>query len=70
VCELQAGRFRKKTALDCGKAKCVLCHNEKIFGIPSHRERLRELRADEAVEDYLQSCPGDPAGEHTIFARL
>jgi hypothetical protein len=54
ACELQVGRFRKKKALDCGKAKCFLCHYEKILGIPSHRDRLRRLRADEAAADYFE----------------
>jgi hypothetical protein len=53
ACELQAGRFRKKKALDCGKAACLLCHYEKIFGIASHQDRLRLLKARDSVADYL-----------------
>jgi hypothetical protein len=53
-CELQAGRFRKKKALGCGRARCLLCHCEKIFGIPSHRDRIRRMRADDASADYLE----------------
>jgi len=53
-CELQAGRFRKKKALGCGKARCLLCHYEKIFAIPSHNDRVRRLRADDAKLDYLE----------------
>ena len=54
LCELQAGRFRKKKGLDCGKARCLLCHYEKIFGIASHRDRLRQLRGDDSMADYLE----------------
>ena len=32
ICEFQAGRFRKQKALGCGRARCLLCHFEKIFG--------------------------------------
>ena len=53
-CEQQAGRFRKKKALDCGKAACLLCHYEKIFGIASYQDRLRLLRAKDSVADYFE----------------
>lgn len=51
-CELQVGRFRKIGGHGCGKARCQLCHREKIHGIPTRkelrgrldfREQLREL---------------------------
>jgi hypothetical protein len=60
LCELQAGRFRKKKGVDCGKARCLLCHYEKIFGIASHRYRLRQLRGDDSMADYLEN---DELGE-------
>ena len=53
-CELQAGRFRKKKALDCGKAGCRLCHYEKIFRIASHQDRGRLLRAKDSAADYFE----------------
>ena len=53
-CELQAGRFRKRKALDCGKAACLLCHYEKIFGIPSYQDRLRLLRAKNSEADFFE----------------
>lgn len=53
-CELQAGRFRKKKALDCGKAACLLCHYEKILGIASYQDRVRLLRAKDSVADYFE----------------
>ena len=66
-CELQAGRFRKKKALDCGKAACLLCHYEKIFGIPSYQDRLRLLRAKDSVADNLEELD-EPKG--TCFGRI
>jgi len=53
-CEMQVGRFRKKKALDCGRAGCQLCHYEKIFGIASHQDRLRLSRAKDTVADYFE----------------
>ena len=53
-CELQAGRFRKKKALDCGKARCLVCHYEKIFGIVSYQDRVRLRKATDSVTDYFE----------------
>lgn len=53
-CEQQAGRFRKKRALDCGKAACLLCHYEKILGIASYQDRVMRLRAKDSVADYFE----------------
>jgi hypothetical protein len=53
-CEMQAGRFRKKKALDCGKAACLLCHYEKILGIPSYQDRLRLLRAKDSEAEFFE----------------
>ncbi len=53
-CELQAGRFRKKKALDCGKAACLLCRYEKIFGMASYQQRRRLLRAKDSMADYFK----------------
>jgi hypothetical protein len=52
VCEFQVGRFRKKKALGCGRPRCLLCHYEKIFGIPSVSDRVREQRFFDSVADY------------------
>jgi hypothetical protein len=49
-CDEQVGRFRKRRGLGCGKARCQLCHFEKIHGIKSHRERLEDLRFREQAE--------------------
>ena len=52
ACEFQVGRFRKQKALGCGRSKCLLCHFEKIFGIPSVSERVREQRFLDSVGDH------------------
>lgn len=44
-----AGRFRKRKPLDCGRAKCKLCHGEKLYNRPS----VKDLRADEAFRFEL-----------------
>jgi len=51
-CELQAGRFRKKKALDCGKPRCLVCSFDKVFGIPSHKDRLRQFLFKDSLADY------------------
>lgn len=67
-CELQAGRFRKKKALDCGKAACLLCHYEKIFGIASYQDRVRLLRAKDSVADYLEEVKSERVPLHWVAA--
>ena len=52
VCEFQVGRFRKKKALGCGKSRCLLCHFDKIFGLPSLKDPIRQRRFLDSVEDY------------------
>jgi hypothetical protein len=61
-CELQAGRFRKKKALDCGKTACLLCHYEKIFRLASHQDHLRLLKAKDSLADYLDEL-NEPAAD-------
>jgi hypothetical protein len=39
ACEFQAGRFRKRKPLGCGRSRCRLCHFEKIFGVRSLNDR-------------------------------
>ena len=52
ACEFQVGRFRKQKALGCGRPRCLLCHYEKIFGVPSVSDRVREQRSLDSLEDY------------------
>jgi hypothetical protein len=56
-CEFQVGRFRKRKALDCGRPRCQLCGFHKVFSIPSHQDRIRELRFQDSLADVLE--PGE-----------
>jgi hypothetical protein len=40
----QIGRFRKSRGLGCGRARCQLCHFEKIHGVRSHYQRVADIR--------------------------
>jgi hypothetical protein len=51
VCDLQAGRFRKRKALGCGRSRCLVCHYEKILGIPSVKDRVRESQYIDSLAD-------------------
>jgi hypothetical protein len=53
VCEFQVGRLRKQKAFGCGKARCLLCHYEKILGIASIQDRVRHQRFIDSMRDYL-----------------
>ena len=63
VCEFQVGRLRKQKALGCGKARCLLCHYDKILGIASVRDRVRRRRGSSircviilTVNDWFRSA--------------
>lgn len=50
-CELQVGRFRKtQRRLGCGKARCFLCHREKLLKHPT----LQQRRADTTMRDWVR----------------
>jgi hypothetical protein len=51
VCDVQAGRFRKSKALGCRQSGCLLCHGEKILGIPSVKDRIRRDRYLDSLGD-------------------
>ncbi len=53
VCEFQIGRFRKRKAFGCGKTRCLVCHYEKIFEIASVKDRIREQRFLDSLNDYF-----------------
>ena len=55
VCDLQAGRFRKSKALGCGRARCLICHYEKVLGLPSVKDRDRGNRYIDSLRDYRDS---------------
>ena len=51
VCEFQVGRFRKQKAHGCRRARCLLCHFDKIFGIASVKDRIRDERYRDTLRD-------------------
>jgi hypothetical protein len=55
ICEFQIGRFRKRKAFGCDKSRCLLCHYEKIFGIASVKDRIRERRFLDSLNNYFDS---------------
>ena len=59
ICELQVGRFRKRKALGCGRTRCLVCHYEKVLGIPSAKDHIREYRFADSVNDYFDSSDGE-----------
>lgn len=48
--KVEAGRFRKRHPLDCGRPGCLLCHSEKVF----KRRSVHQRRADEAFQSELK----------------
>lgn len=59
ICEFQVGRFRKRKAFGCGRTRCLLCHYEKIYAIASVKDRIRERRFLDSLNDYLNGCAWD-----------
>lgn len=56
-----AGRYRKRRALDCGRARCGLCSGHKLYGEPSHKDRIRRLRAEDSLREYAEGGgPNEP----------
>ena len=53
-CDLQAGRFRKKDAYDCGRTMCRVCHYEKWLNDGGHAETLQEKKAKQRMRDGLK----------------
>lgn len=49
VCDLQAGRFRKRYGRGC--PGCRLCHHDKYAGIPSHRDARAEMDYRQQLEE-------------------
>lgn len=52
ICDRQAGRFRKSKALGCGRPRCLVCHCEKVLGLPSVKDRVRANRYLDSLADY------------------
>lgn len=51
----QPGRFRKRKPLDCGRARCGLCHSEKLHHRPSHADKRA---AEAAAHDLREAVQG------------
>lgn len=49
--KLQPGHFRKRKAIGCGKSRCLLCHFDKIFQVPTKNDRIQELKFRDSLED-------------------
>jgi hypothetical protein len=57
ACELQPGRFRKSQRVGgCGRARCWLCHYDKLAGNPT----ARDLRLLAAQREGLADVPTNP----------
>jgi hypothetical protein len=55
-CDEQKGRFRKKDAWDCGKARCLMCHSDKApQRIPTEQEMRAEVSFREQLREYWAS---------------
>ena len=50
-CDLQAGRFRKRHALGCGRPRCRLCHPYKWPRQPSRSERRSAIVTAEQLAE-------------------
>ncbi len=53
-CDIQAGRFRKRKALGCSKARCLVCNYGKVFKIASIKDRIREQKFTDSLHDYFE----------------
>ncbi len=47
----QLGRLRKRNALDCGRARCFLCHSDKLLDRPTREDRLADLKMQEGIDE-------------------
>lgn len=50
-CDTQVGRFRKRDAWDCGKARCFVCHCDKY---PKRTETYQEWASQKKLEEGIQ----------------
>jgi hypothetical protein len=51
-CGSELGRYRKKHALDCGKARCGVCHYHKFYEKSDRHEF--EVRSDDSFREQLR----------------
>lgn len=53
ICDLQAGRFRKKHPLGCGKSRCYICKGEKLLNRKTLKDKIRDLIFKENMADVV-----------------
>ena len=54
-CDQQAGRFRKgQKQGGCGKARCYMCHGDKLLGLPTISELRARDRERQGLAQYEQ----------------
>lgn len=46
------GRFRKRHALDCGHARCGVCHSDKY---PNRQKHEHEILSDISFREQLEA---------------
>ncbi|MBX7218436.1 MAG: hypothetical protein K1Y36_00675 [Blastocatellia bacterium] len=49
----EPGRFRKRKPIGCGRPRCRLCHYDKIYGIPTVQDRIRQQRYADSLREFL-----------------
>ena len=47
----QLGRFRKRNGLGCGRARCFLCHGDKLLDRQTREESLADLEMKEGKDE-------------------
>ena len=49
--ERQLGRFRKRHVLDCGRARCFLCHGDKLLDRRTREQCLADWNMKEGIDE-------------------
>lgn len=63
TCDDQPGRFRKRDAHDCGRARCQVCHGYKVPKRElTRKERLANLVFREQLKDWKAQAAGIKGG--------
>ena len=52
ICDQQPNRFRKTSFGDCGKARCMACHMDKLLDTPTKAELLARDAERDGLADY------------------
>lgn len=56
-CEYQPGRFRKTERVGgCRKARCYLCHADKLFKRPTPQQRRANIDFREQLQEVLSAA--------------